>query len=122
MDPSKSALLVLDVQPAILAMLKDDELAKKLLVNTRKLVEGARARGVTVVFVRVAFTDEEFQNIPSTNKVSIPVAKALRFENQFRLPFSYFRRASLASLQWVSRRHRKWASILMIQQLKFIKT
>ncbi|PWN31285.1 Isochorismatase hydrolase [Meira miltonrushii] len=65
MNASKTALLVLDIQPACLAKLNDVE---KLIDNTKKLVEGARAKGITVIFVRVAFTDEEFQNIPSTNK------------------------------------------------------
>ena len=71
MNASTTALLVLDIQPAILGMLKDDELAKKVLENTKNLIKGARAKGITIAFVRVAFTDEEFQNIPSRSKVSI---------------------------------------------------
>jgi len=71
MNASTTALLILDVQPAILGMLKDDELAKKVLDNNKKLIKAARAKNISIAFVRVAFSDEEFQNIPSRNKVSL---------------------------------------------------
>jgi nicotinamidase-related amidase len=71
MNASTTALLVLDLQPVTLGMLKDDELAKKVLDNNKKLIEAARSKNILIAFVRVAFNNEEFQNIPSTNKVSI---------------------------------------------------
>lgn len=60
-DPSKSALLVMDYQNGVLAMLPD---ADALLSRAKRAITGARDKGARVGYVRVAFTDADLEAIP----------------------------------------------------------
>lgn len=54
LDPKTTALLVMDYQTTIVAMAPD---AESLLARTKKLLDAARAKGVTVIHVVVQFRD-----------------------------------------------------------------
>jgi nicotinamidase-related amidase len=58
------ALLVMDVQNAIVARIADD---KELLSRLARAVDGARRAGVPVIYVRVAFR-EGYPEVSSANK------------------------------------------------------
>jgi nicotinamidase-related amidase len=60
LDPQRTALLVMDVQAGIVARIDDDDLVPRV----ERLVAGARAAGLTVGHVRVAFTDEDYGAVP----------------------------------------------------------
>jgi nicotinamidase-related amidase len=63
---ARTAMLVMDFQPGIVGRLAD---ANALLARTADAIAHARAAGVTVGYVRVAFTDADYQKIPGTNKM-----------------------------------------------------
>jgi nicotinamidase-related amidase len=78
-DCKKSALLVMDYQPAILGMLpKSDE----LLTRAAAAISMARDRGVQIGYVRVAFDDSDYAAIPDTNKMFSAVASSRRMPNE----------------------------------------
>lgn len=54
LDPKTTALLVMDYQTTIVAMAPD---AENLLARTKKLLDAARAKGVTVIHVVVQFRE-----------------------------------------------------------------
>jgi nicotinamidase-related amidase len=62
LDPQRSALLVMDYQPGIVGRVAD---ADALLDRAAYLVSAARAAGVTVGHVRVAFTDDDYDAVPA---------------------------------------------------------
>ncbi len=62
--PAKTALMLMDFQPAILASLGD---AEELLAHAHAALEWARSENVRVVYVRVAFTAEDYTMIPTHN-------------------------------------------------------
>jgi nicotinamidase-related amidase len=64
-DPSRTALLVMDFQPAILGNFPD---AAALLDRTAGAIAQARAAGAKIVYVRVAFSAQDYAAIPSHNK------------------------------------------------------
>ncbi len=64
--PAKTALMLMDFQPAILASLGD---AEELLAHAHAALEWARSENVRVVYVRVAFTAEDYTMIPTHNAV-----------------------------------------------------
>ncbi len=64
-DPEHAVLLVMDYQPAILANVAD---ADALVTRTAGAIAAARAQGVAVGYVRVAFVDSDYAAIPETNK------------------------------------------------------
>jgi nicotinamidase-related amidase len=64
-DPQNSALLVMDYQPGIIGMLADSE---PLVTRMAAALEKARAAGLRICYVRVAFADEDYAAIPATNK------------------------------------------------------
>lgn len=64
-DLQHTMLLVMDYQPAILANLPD---ADVLLARIAKVIDAARRSGVQVGYVRVAFTEADYQAVPATNK------------------------------------------------------
>ena len=70
--PSRTALLLMDFQPAILASVPD---ADTLLARTTAALSWARSANVQVCYVRVAFTDEDFRVIPSHSKGFARVAE-----------------------------------------------
>jgi nicotinamidase-related amidase len=61
LDPRRTALLVMDYQPGILGRLEDGDV---LVRRARAAIATARAAGATVGYVRVGFTDEDFEAIP----------------------------------------------------------
>ncbi len=73
--PASTALLLTDFQPAILAAIGDTE---RLLARAQDALAWARSEQVRVVYVRVAFTPEDFEAVPTHNKAFAAVA-----ENRF---------------------------------------
>jgi len=61
LDPRRTALLVMDYQPGILGRLEGGDV---LVARAREALAAARAAGATVGYVRVAFTDEDFDALP----------------------------------------------------------
>lgn len=61
LDPSRTALLLMDYQPGIIERLAEPE---ALLERAQAALAAARAAGMTVGYVRVAFTDEDFEAMP----------------------------------------------------------
>ncbi|MEV4419511.1 cysteine hydrolase [Patulibacter sp. NPDC049589] len=64
LDPGSTALLVMDYQPLIVDQLPDGE---QLLERAATAVDAVRGRGGHVGWVRVAFTDADFDAIPETS-------------------------------------------------------
>lgn len=64
LDPTRTALLVMDYQSGIVGQLPA---ADTLLARAGAAVTEVRARGGQVGWVRVGFTDAEFDAIPSTS-------------------------------------------------------
>lgn len=65
-DPKKSVLLLMDFQNAIVGMLGDS--AGPLLERAARARAAAKAAGMAVMHVRVAFTDADYAAIPTSNK------------------------------------------------------
>ena len=63
LDPKRTALLVMDFQLGITQRLPDME---PLIERVRTAIADARAHGVTIGYVRVAFTEEDWAAIPDT--------------------------------------------------------
>ncbi|HWH21512.1 MAG TPA: cysteine hydrolase [Solirubrobacterales bacterium] len=61
LDPSRTALLVMDYQPGILNRLDDPD---ALAAKARTAIDTLREAGATIGYVRVAFTDEDLEAIP----------------------------------------------------------
>ncbi|MFF2050975.1 cysteine hydrolase family protein [Leifsonia sp. NPDC058194] len=61
LDPSRTALLLMDLQPSILASLPD---ADAFLAELRRAREAARAAGATIGYVRVALSEEDAAHVP----------------------------------------------------------
>jgi nicotinamidase-related amidase len=64
-DPRQSILLVMDYQVGIIGRLPDPAPLLERMADTIAL---ARSRGLQVGYVRVGFSDDDFRNIPPTNK------------------------------------------------------
>ncbi len=62
--PSRTALLVMDYQQAIIEMLPDGE---ELVAVTRNLIRTMREHGVTVAYVRVAFSEGDWVGVRATS-------------------------------------------------------
>jgi len=75
LDPSRTALLVMDYQNGIVGMLAEPQ---ELLQRAAAAVAVARERGVTVGYVRVAFTDADYQAVPATSRMGAQVIAAGR--------------------------------------------
>lgn len=65
LDTARTALLLMDFQPAVLGSLPD---ADAVVAQAAKVRELARAAGVTVAHVRVAFTAQDRVAIPERSK------------------------------------------------------
>ncbi|RKT08697.1 nicotinamidase-related amidase [Streptomyces sp. 1114.5] len=72
--PARTALLVLDCQPAVLAALPDDTRRDALLDRVETALAHARTAGATVVFVRTAFTEADWDAVPGANATFAAVA------------------------------------------------
>jgi nicotinamidase-related amidase len=66
LDPSHSALLVMDFQDGIVAMLDDPD---ALLERAERAIAWARDNDIQVGYVRVAFTDADFESFPPTSRM-----------------------------------------------------
>jgi nicotinamidase-related amidase len=64
-DPTRTALLLMDFQPAILNNFGD---AAQIVDRTATAIRYARAAGVKLVYIRVAYTAQDCAAIPSHNK------------------------------------------------------
>ncbi len=73
-DPSSSALLVMDYQPAILGRLGEPE---PLLGRAVRAIDLARGAGLHVGHVRVAFEPADVAKVPATNAVFAQAAAAM---------------------------------------------
>jgi nicotinamidase-related amidase len=71
-DARRTAFLLMDFQPGILARFPDGD---ALVQRTVGALHVARANGVKVVYVRVAFTEQDYAAIPAHNKTFTSVAE-----------------------------------------------
>ncbi len=76
LDPQRTALLVMDYQPAIVAIAGDD--ADALVARAAAAIGRARGAGVHVGYVRVALTAEDRAAIPERNRAFSQVAASGR--------------------------------------------
>ena len=72
-DPSRAALLVMDFQVGVIGMVDD---ADQLVNRVKETITLVRNRGGAVGYVRVAFTDGDFEGLPSTSRMAARVAQA----------------------------------------------
>ncbi|WP_326715516.1 cysteine hydrolase [Streptomyces sp. NBC_01474] len=75
LDPTHTALLVMDYQPAILASVPEGEDRNALLGRMEGAIADVRANGGTIAYVRVGFTDADWDAIPASNKSFAPLAQ-----------------------------------------------
>ncbi|MEV6140082.1 cysteine hydrolase [Nocardia sp. NPDC051990] len=75
LDPRHTALLVMDYQPAVLAVLPKDRDCEALLGRMEGAIADVRANGGTIAYVHVGFTEADWDAIPATNKTFAPVAR-----------------------------------------------
>ncbi|WP_308363814.1 MULTISPECIES: cysteine hydrolase [unclassified Streptomyces] len=75
LDPAHTALLVMDCQPAILALLPEGGDSKALLGRVEGAIADIRANGGTIAYVRVGFTEADWDAIPAINKSFAPLAQ-----------------------------------------------
>ena len=66
LDPDRSALLVMDFQDGILSRLPSD-VSGSLVCRVVRAVDTARAAGAAIGFVRVAFTDADYDAMPPSS-------------------------------------------------------
>jgi nicotinamidase-related amidase len=77
-DPGRAALLVMDFQNAMVANVADSD---ALLARAATALATARESGMTVGYVRVAFTDADYEAIPATNKSFSALSSARRLHD-----------------------------------------
>jgi nicotinamidase-related amidase len=70
-DPPQCALLVMDYQPTILDLAGE---ADRLVTNAGEAIDIVRRRGGHVGFIYVAFEDEDYATVPTTNRAFSAVA------------------------------------------------
>ncbi|MCX5215943.1 cysteine hydrolase [Kitasatospora sp. NBC_00240] len=75
LDPVRTALLVMDYQPATLAHLSEGWDYDALLARMEGAIAAVRANGGTIAYVRVGFTEADWDAIPATNKSFAPLAQ-----------------------------------------------
>ncbi|HEX4723405.1 MAG TPA: cysteine hydrolase [Pseudonocardiaceae bacterium] len=75
LDPRHTALLVMDYQNGIVASLGDGD---TVLANTARAISLVRARGGTIGYVRVAFTEDDYAAIPDTSAMARAVTPERR--------------------------------------------
>ena len=74
-DPRRAALLVMDFQPGVVQLLGDPE---PLLSRAADAIAVARREGVQVGYIRVAFTDANYDAIPPTSMMGARIASSGR--------------------------------------------
>ena len=70
LDPAATALLIMDYQPATLGFLADPD---AFVSPAATLANELRAAGGKIVFVRVAFTDDDYANFPARSMMGTRV-------------------------------------------------
>ncbi|MFB7185802.1 cysteine hydrolase family protein [Streptomyces sp. NPDC056230] len=75
LDPARTALLVMDYQPAMLALLPEGGDREALLGRVEGAIADVRAHGGTIAYVRVGFTEADWDAIPAANKSFAPLAR-----------------------------------------------
>lgn len=75
LDPAHTALLVMDYQPGILAFLPEGGAREALLDRVEGAIADVRAVGGTISYVRVGFTEADWEAIPATSKSFAPMAQ-----------------------------------------------
>jgi nicotinamidase-related amidase len=75
LDPRRTALLVMDYQPGIIGRLDDPE---ALLARANEAIATMRAAGATIGYVRVGFTDADFDAMPE----GAPMARVKRMPRE----------------------------------------
>ncbi|MFF1649919.1 cysteine hydrolase family protein [Streptomyces sp. NPDC058240] len=75
LDPTHTALLVMDCQPAILALLPEGGDGEALIGRVEGAIADVRGNGGTIAYVRVGFTEADWDAIPATNKSFAPLAQ-----------------------------------------------
>ncbi|KMS80597.1 isochorismatase [Streptomyces leeuwenhoekii] len=75
LDPAHTALLVMDYQPAILALVPEGEDRNALLGRVEGAIADIRANGGTIAYVRIGFTEADWDAIPASNKSFAPLAQ-----------------------------------------------
>ena len=68
LDPSRTALLLMDLQPSILASHPD---ADAFLAELGRAREAARAAGATIGYVRVALSEEDAAHVPAHSRFAV---------------------------------------------------
>jgi nicotinamidase-related amidase len=71
-DAARTALVLMDFQPAVLGTLAESDTAV-LLASAGKALTWARSAGLTVAYVRVAFRDADYAAIPEHNRSFAPL-------------------------------------------------
>jgi nicotinamidase-related amidase len=66
-DPSRTALLVMDMQNALVERFADGQ---RLVAGCKEAIARARQKGVTIGYVRVAFADGELESAPETSAMA----------------------------------------------------
>ncbi len=72
LDPKHTALLVMDFQPGIMSLLPDTD---ALMGRVAGAIADVRAHGGTIGYVRVAFTEDDWNAVPATNKTFAAAAE-----------------------------------------------
>ncbi|HEY2479706.1 MAG TPA: cysteine hydrolase [Solirubrobacterales bacterium] len=75
LDPARTALLVMDYQPGIVERIED---AGALVARAREAIETMRGAGAKIGYVRVAFTDEDFDAMPEGAPMAARIRQAPR--------------------------------------------
>lgn len=75
-DPRNTALLVMDYQAGVINALHGGNDVDALLRRVAAAISTARNAGAKIVYVRAAFTDDDLDAVPETNKVFAPGAAA----------------------------------------------
>jgi nicotinamidase-related amidase len=79
-DPKRTALLAMDFQNGIVGMLPESD---ALVERVKGAIADVRAAGGTIGYVRVAFTEGDWAEVPETNKIfsAVAAAKMLHHED-----------------------------------------
>ena len=78
-DPRRTALLIMDCQPAVLGGLGEHD---HLLTLASGAIGLARQAGITIAYVRVAFADQDYEQVPEANKMLAGVARSRALHHQ----------------------------------------
>lgn len=74
-DAEDTALLVMDYQTGVLAQLRDLADPDALLARVEAAIADVRAHGGTIAYVRVGFTEQDWDAVPATNKTFAAAAR-----------------------------------------------